>query len=312
MNLLMKLARVLTIIFSLGIFLLLNNFDKRYYQPSLPVLDSNWTNLVFGVDSDQSVEELRTKYITVDNDGDIQHFLTTASTPIDALIENGYSVSNMNRVITTSPLNVLTNNAYIILQTYRTIIEDITISVPFERITQGATLCQNLSKKIVSQQGVLGIMTQTFRKTYEGGDLVASEIVEENLLKEPVKEIIILEGPDDNPNQVPQIGYNCTYWESYVDNNVSASAEEKQWLKFTMKWESGCNAESNKHSYYKGLFQWDPCLWYEQFPNDNIFDGKKQIQRTLAKLRAGARPQYMWPAVYKKYVATYGELSWLK
>jgi len=308
----MKLARVLTIIFSLGIFLLLNNFDKRYYQPSLPVLDSNWTNLVFGVDSDQSVEELRTKYITVDNDGDIQHFLTTASTPIDALIENGYSVSNMNRVITTSPLNVLTNNAYIILQTYRTIIEDITISVPFERITQGATLCQNLSKKIVSQQGVLGIMTQTFRKTYEGGDLVASEIVEENLLKEPVKEIIILEGPDDNPNQVPQIGYNCTYWESYVDNNVSASAEEKQWLKFTMKWESGCNAESNKHSYYKGLFQWDPCLWYEQFPNDNIFDGKKQIQRTLAKLRAGARPQYMWPAVYKKYVATYGELSWLK
>jgi len=312
MNLPMKLARVLTIIFSLGIFLLLNNFDKRYYQPSLPVLDSNWTNLVFGVDSDQSVEELRTKYITVDNDGDIQHFLTTASTPIDALIENGYSVSNMNRVITTSPLNVLTNNAYIILQTYRTIIEDITISVPFERITQGATLCQNLSKKIVSQQGVLGIMTQTFRKTYEGGDLVASEIVEENLLKEPVKEIIILEGPDDNPNQVPQIGYNCTYWESYVDNNVSASAEEKQWLKFTMKWESGCNAESNKHSYYKGLFQWDPCLWYEQFPNDNIFDGKKQIQRTLAKLRAGARPQYMWPAVYRKYVATYGELSWLK
>jgi len=308
----MKLARVLTIIFSLGIFLLLNNFDKRYYQPSLPVLDSNWTNLVFGVDSDQSVEELRTKYITVDNDGDIQHFLTTASTPIDALIENGYSVSNMNRVITTSPLNVLTNNAYIILQTYRTIIEDITISVPFERITQGTTLCQNLSKKIVSQQGVLGIMTQTFRKTYEGGDLVASEIVEENLLKEPVKEIIILEGPDDNPNQVPQIGYNCTYWESYVDNNVSASAEEKQWLKFTMKWESGCNAESNKHSYYKGLFQWDPCLWYEQFPNDNIFDGKKQIQRTLAKLRAGARPQYMWPAVYRKYVATYGELSWLK
>ncbi|MBU1119605.1 G5 domain-containing protein [Patescibacteria group bacterium] len=307
----MKLARVLTIIFSLGIFLLLNNFDKRYYQPSLPVLDSNWTNLVFGVDSDKSIEELSTKYITVDNDGDIQHFLTTAPTPIDALIENGYSVSNMNRVITTSPLNVLTNNAYIILQTYRTIIEDITISVPFERITQGTTLCQNLSKKIVSQQGVLGVMTQTFKKTYEGGDLVASEIVEENLLKDPVKEIVILEGPDDNPNQVPQIGYNCTYWESYIDNNVSASAEEKQWLKFTMRWESGCNGESNK-GYYKGLFQWDPCLWYEQFPNDNIFDGKKQIQRTLAKLRAGARPQYMWPAVYKKYVAKYGELSWLK
>ena len=161
------------------------------------------------------------------------------------------------------------------------------------------------------QQGVLGAMTQTIKKTYQGGDLVASEIMNKSVVKNPVKEIIILEGPNDSPDQVPQIGYNCPYWESYIDNDVTAFDEEKQWLKFTMRWESGCNGESNKNSYYKGLFQWDPCLWYEQYPNDNIFDGKAQIKRTLEKLRAGARPQYMWPAVYKKYVATYGELSWL-
>jgi len=308
----MKLAKVFGLIFSIVLFLLLNSFDKRYLQPSVPVLNSNWSNIVFGIDNDESVAQLQLKYITVDNDGDIQHFLTSAPTPIDALIENGYSVSNMNRVITTSPLNVLTNNAYIIIQTYRTTLEDITIAVPFERITQGNSLCQTLSKKIVAQQGVLGVMTQTFKKTYQGGDLVASEIINQNILKTPVKEIVILEGPDDDPSEVPQIGYNCPYWESYIDNNVTANDEEKQWLKFTMRWESGCNAESNKNSYYKGLFQWDPCLWYEQFPNDNIFDGKAQIKRTLEKLRKGARPQYMWPAVYKKYVAKYGELSWLK
>jgi len=307
----MKPVKVFGIVLGIGIFLLLNNLDNRYYKASIPALDSSWSKLVFEVDAQEAQSGLDAKLITVDNDGDIQHFLTIAPTPMDALIENGYSVSNMNHVITTSPLNVLTNNAYITLQTYRTTIEDITISLPFEKITQGSSLCQKLSQRIISQQGVLGIMTQTFKKTYEGGDLVASEIVNENLQKAPVKEIVILKGPDDNPNQVPQIGYNCTYWESYIDNNVSASDEERQWLKFTMRWESGCNGESNK-DYYKGLFQWDPCLWYEQFPNDNIFDGKAQIARTLAKLRAGAKPQYMWPAVYKKYVAAYGELSWLQ
>lgn len=308
----MKLVKVFGIVLGIGIFLLLNNLDNQYYKASIPALDSSWSKLIFEVDAQEAQSQLETKYITVDNDGDIQHFLTNATTPIDALVENGYSVSNMNRVITTSPLNSLTNNAYITIQTYRTTLEDITIALPFERIIQGNSLCQTLSRKIITQQGVLGTMTQTFKKTYQGGDLVATEIVNQNILKNPVKEIIILEGPDDDPSEVPQIGYNCPYWESYVDNNVVANDEEKQWLKFAMRWESGCNAESNKNSYYKGLFQWDPCLWYEQFPNDNIFDGKAQIKRTLEKLRKGARPQYMWPAVYKKYVAIYGELSWLK
>lgn len=307
----MKLAKVFGIVLGIGVFLLLNNLDNRYYKASVPAFDSSWTKMVFEVDTQEAQAGSQTKFITVDNDGDIQHFLTNAPTPMDALMENGYSVSNMNRVMTTSPLNILTQNAYIVLQTYRTTIEDIIISIPYEKITQGNSLCQKLSEEIVTQKGVLGVMTQTFKKTYEGKDLVASEVVKENILRAPVKEIVILEGPDDSPNQVPQIGYNCAYWESYIDNNVSASDEEKQWLKFTMKWESGCNAENNK-DYYKGLFQWDPCLWYEQFPNDNIFDGKIQIAKTLYKLRAGARPQYMWPAVYKKYVATYGELSWLK
>jgi hypothetical protein len=307
----MKLVKVFGIVLGIGSFLLLNNLDNLYYKASIPALDSDWTKLIFEVDAQEAQSKLQIKFITVDNDGDIQHFLTNAPTPMDALVENGYSVSNMNRVITTSPLNVLTNNAYIALQTYRTTIEDITISLPFERITQGSSLCQKLSQTVVSQQGVLGVMTQTFKKTYQGGNLVASEIINQDIVKSPVKEIVILEGPDDNPNQVPQIGYNCPYWESYIDNNVTASDEEKQWLKFTMRWESGCNGESNKN-YYKGLFQWDPCLWYEQFPEDNIFDGKAQIANTLFKLRAGARPQYMWPAVYKRYVATYGELSWLQ
>ena len=226
----MKLKKVLSTILGIGIFLLLNNLDKEYLLPNSPILDYSWPRLVFGVDAQEAQQRLQTKFISVNNDGDIQHFLTTAPNPIDALIENGYSVSNMNKVITTSPLNNLTNNAYIILQTYRTTIEDITISVPYERIMQGDSLCQRLSKKIIMQQGVLGVMTQTIKKTYQGGDLVASEIINKNILRNPVKEVVILEGPNDSPDQVPQIGYNCPYWESYIDNNVLASDKKNNGL----------------------------------------------------------------------------------
>jgi hypothetical protein len=105
----------------------------------------------------------------------------------------------------------------------------------------------------------LGVAVQTVQKIYEGNTLVSTEIVGETIVSEPRKEISIVSGPNDSPDEVEQHGYNCPYWESYIDNNIVASDEEKQWLKFTMRWESGCNAESNNNEYYKGLFQWSPC-----------------------------------------------------
>jgi len=304
----MKHGKVLGLILGICLFFLLNNLDQRYfnqreYRPSF-----DFPKLAFGIDSQKAQDELTVKMISVNNDGDIKSFMTKANTPIDALVENGYSVSNMNKVITTAPLTRLTNHAYIILQTYRTTIEQITISIPYEKLAEGETLCQNLSKEVVEQAGVLGIETQTIKKTYEGKDLVATEITDQEVLRAPINEIIILQGPDDSPNQVPQIGYNCSYWDNVIDNEISATVGEKSWLEFAMMKESGCNAESNS-GYYKGLLQWDPCIWYEQFPNDNIFDGRAQINHSLAKLRAGADPSKMWPAVYKLYIAQYGSLD---
>ena len=306
----MKLGKAIGTVLGICLFFVLNYLSIKYFdtQTSNPAFD--FPKIVFGVDSHKLQDNLNTKIITVYNDGDLKHFLTNASTPLDALIENGYTISTMNKIITTSPMDSLTNHAIIVIKTYRVVSEDVTVYIPYEKLVQGNTLCQALSKEVIQQQGVRGVMTQTLRKTYEGGDLVATDVTKQEVVKTPINEITILEGPDDSPDQVPQIGYNCDYWNNYIDNNVSASAEEKQWLKFTMKWESGCNGESNKN-YYKGLFQWDPCIWYEQFPNDNIFDGRVQVTNTLWKIRMGGNPKYMWPAVYKKYVATFGELSWL-
>lgn len=306
----MKYVRIIGLILGTGVFFLLNSMSQRFFNPKAYTLPYDFSQMVFGISSEELQAQATTKVVVINNDGDIKYFLTKAPTPIDALLDNGYVVNTMNKVITTSPIAELSNHAYIILQTYRTTIEEINISVPYSKIQEGTSLCPALAEAVVTQKGVMGIMTQTVKKTYEGENLVATEITDQKIIKPAINQIVILKGPNNSPSEVPQIGYNCTFWQSYVDNSVDTTDEIKQWLKFTMFWESGCNAESNK-SYYKGLLQYDPCIWYELYPNENIFDGKLQIKHAIEKLQAGASPANMWPAVYKKYVAQYGPLSWL-
>lgn len=283
---------------------------------------ANWTDkearyksntlihMVYGIDADVEKGRYTPKIVFVNYEGEIKKHISTASSPVFALMELGYPISTMKKVVSTSPMNTLYNNSYIYVFSYRDTIDEVKLDIPYQRIVKGGTLCERLSQKVLQQEGVLGIMTEKIRRVYERGELVMEEILEKNITREPRAEIYIIKGPDDSPKEVPQIGYNCDYWFAYIDT-IKASAEEKRWLKWTMKYESGCNAENNRHPYYKGLFQWDPCLWYQQYPNDSIFDGRAQVKRTLEKIRGGANPARMWPAVYKLYVAKYGELSWL-
>lgn len=265
---------------------------------------------MYDIDFKEAKDYINFKLITINYEGEIKTHISNSGSPITSLIDLGYSLSNKNIVISTSPINKLYNNSFILVESYTSTIDEIILAIPYTVIVEGTTLCESLQTQSVQQEGVLGAMTQRIKRTYKGDELIAEEVIEENTTKEAKPKIIVIKGPDDTPDSVPQRGYNCTYWETYIDN-ISASEEERKWLKFTMKLESGCNAESNK-SYYKGLFQWDPCLWYKLYPDDNIFDGEAQIKRTLQKIRAGANPRNMWPAVYKRYVEEYGELSWLQ
>lgn len=262
-----------------------------------------------GVTQEEIESSPHIKLITVNYNGRITSHLTNKPSVISALLDLGYPLTNNNIITSTSPTGLLFQQTFVRVDTYTTTVEELFSDIPFTTEIQGTTLCQKLQKQSVKQTGVLGIQSTTVKKTYISGELSNEEILNQTIVRQPQPEIIILEGPNDTPDSVIQRGYNCPFWESYIDG-ISATNEEKQWLKFTMRLESGCNAESNK-SYYKGLFQWDPCLWYTSYPNDNIFDGTKQIQRTLEKIRAGANPKNMWPGVYKEYVKTYGELSWL-
>lgn len=304
-------TRLIGTVFAIALMFVMSLIPTANWTDKEARYKSNaFIHMVYGIDADVEKGRYTPKVVVVNYEGEIKKHISTASSPVFALLELGYPISTMKKVVSTSPMNTLYNNSYIYVFSYRDTIDEVKLEIPYQRIVKGGTLCERLSQKVLQQEGVLGIMTQKVRRVYERGELVMEEILEKDITREPRAEIYIIKGPDDSPREVPQIGNNCDYWFAYVDT-IKASEEEKRWLKWTMKYESGCNAENNRHPYYKGLFQWDPCLWYEQYPNDNIFDGRAQIKRTLEKVRGGANPARMWPAVYKLYVDKYGELSWL-
>ena len=280
-------------------------------------LDSNYPINNYSGRSEFQIEEIfrngkskldsKIKIVTVTQEGNTSVHLTKGSTPAEALLSLGYHLGNNIRIVSTSPSNILYNDTYILLQTYNTKLVEREMIIPFGTITKGSSLCPRVSQTVVEQEGEAGRMIQTVEQFYLGDKFISEEIISQSVERSPIQRVIAISSANDSPQSVTQLGPRCDYWEGIV-NSLDATEEEKQWLRFTMRWESGCNAENNK-SFYKGLFQWDPCLWYKIYPNDNIFDGRAQISKTLQKIRQCADPAKMWPGVYKKYVQTYGELS---
>ena len=119
---------------------------------------------------------------------------------------------------------------------------------------------------------------------YEDGKLVSQTILSDDVTREPVKEIIQVGVLSLGLEDLEQTyGYNCDHWYSVVDEG-NYTDQEKQWLKFVMECESGCNAENDKNKTYKGLFQWNPYYWNKLYGNDNIYDGYDQIKNTVIRL----------------------------
>ena len=299
-----KISKILLPILLAGSVYGLNKLNIDYFVPKPKlVFAENIRELTYNMDTEVEKAKLGYKIVTVSKETNVQTYITKATTPIYALIDLDYSVSNKNTVVSTSPVNQLMNGTYIKIKTFYTTIEDIKTKIPYSTIVNGDTLCERLSEQYVQQQGVLGVRTTTLKKVFEDSELVLEEVLNEEVNTEPRTEIIVIKGPNDSPDEVPQRGYDCDYWQAFVDT-INATSDEKHWLKKIMYCESGCNAESNK-GYYKGLFQWDPCYWYKQFPNDNIFDGVAQIQHTLEKYRAGG--ENMWPACNASYIRKYSD-----
>ncbi len=293
------------LIVALGVFsfFLIIKSDELVFasQPLIPI-DGKIREALFLPDPLQEKASYGPKLITIQRGGTAFNTLTTLSNVYDILRENSIEL-NKNDYVYLNTEYVINGSVIKIVKTTNTIFEMLE-EIPFEKeVIENPQLLKGEEKII--QEGKSGIKKQVYFNTYEDNVLVKSELIDEIIMKKPVKEIKEIGTSMYSLNNIEKKGYNCPFWYSVVDSGPYTQ-EEKDWLKFMMYCESGCNAESNK-SNYKGLFQWSPYWWNKQF-DENIFDGYAQIKHTVEKYRAGeATRSSQWPTCNAKYLKAIGE-----
>jgi hypothetical protein len=292
------------LIVALGVFsfFLIIKSDELVFasQPLIPI-DGKIREALFLPDPLQEKASYGPKLITIQRGDTVFNTLTTLSNVYDILRENNIEL-NKNDYVYLNTEYVINGSVIKIVRTSNTIFEMLE-EIPFEKeVVENSQLLKGEEKVI--QEGKNGIKKQVYFNTYEDNVLVKSELIDEIIIKKPIKEIKEVGTSMYSLNNIEKKGYNCPFWYSVVDSGPYTQ-EEKDWLKFMMYCESGCNAESNK-SNYKGLFQWSPYWWNKQF-DENIFDGYAQIKHTVEKYRAGeATRSSQWPRCNAKYLKATG------
>lgn len=289
---------VLLPIFLIGI----NPKYTHAYEDLLTVTDP--ASVFFDLNSKEIMNVYDLSLVTLVVNGKSGQVLTNRTDVLRLLKDLGIVVDNSKKIISTS--EEIVNGTVIRVITVGTVIEELNIDIPFET-TSVNTKELPYGETEITQRGVLGVRTQQIEKVYEDGSLISQRILSNEVTRNTVKEIIqvgvLSYGIEDLE---ATYGYNCEHWYEVVDNG-NYTDQEKQWLKFVMYCESGCNAESDKNSTYKGLFQWHPKYWNIYFSDDNIYDGSEQIENSVWKIRRGVNMYAYWPACHKRYVSQYGE-----
>ncbi len=263
-----------------------DNFSNTDVKGSLYTPDTTKERISFGP-----------KLIYVVKENQLYSILTTLTDVNEILRKNNIEVERNDYVDINTPY-VVDGSVIRIVRTDQIVVERF-LDIPFkEEIVESREYFKG--EKHIVQKGVVGIKKQRLLRTYEDGYLVKSEVLGESIQVEPVKQIVAMGTSDYLLLNIVKRGYNCPFWYSVVDSGPYTK-KEKEWLKFVMYCESGCNAEADKGS-YKGLFQWSPYWWKHQF-NENIFDGYAQIKNTINKYRAGESTRAsQWPACHAKYL----------
>jgi hypothetical protein len=296
------LISLLLIILGVFSFFLVIKSDDLVFagQPLIPI-DEKIREVLFLPDPLQEKASYGPKLITIQRGDTVFNTLTTLSNVYDILRENNIEL-NKNDYVYLNTEYVINGSIIKIVRTSNTIFEMLE-EIPFEKeIIENPQLLKGEEKVI--QEGKNGIKKLVYFNTYEDNVLVKSELIDEIIIKKPIKEIKKIGTSMYSLDNIEKKRYNCPFWYSVVDSGPYTQ-EEKDWLKFMMYCESGCNAESNK-SNYKGLFQWSPYWWNKQF-DENIFDGYAQIKHTVEKYRAGeATRSNQWPRCNAKYLKATG------
>ena len=275
-------------------------YTNAYEESDVP----NISEIVFQFDTQEVKNIYDLSRVKVVINGEPRYVLTNRTDINRLLTDLGVIIDKNKKVVSTSE-NIVDGTVVRVI-TVGTVIEELNIEIPFSTKEENTKEIPFRERKVV-QEGVLGVRTKNIRKTYEDGRLVSEVVLSDEITREPVSEVIQVGVLRYSPDDLDvKYGYNCDHWYSVVDNGPY-SEQEKQWLKFVMYCESGCNAESDKHDVYKGLFQWHPKSWDAYYSKDNIYDGYAQIRNTVDKIRRGVSLSAYWPACHKRYVQQYGE-----
>ena len=281
----------------LTFFLLYYSKNLVFAQENIKISDSKIEEYLFLPDRIREKVSYGPKLISIKRGDEVVKILTTLTTVEDILKENSF-ILEKNDYVFLNTQYVINGSIIKIVRTNSVLFESLE-EIPFlSETVENSNLLRGQEK--VLQEGVLGVKKDVYENTYEDGILVRSVLIDEIILKHPQKEIVEIGSSWYTLDGIEPHGYNCPYWYSVVDSGPY-SPEEKDWLKYIMYCESGCNAESNK-SNYKGLFQWSPYWWSKQY-NENIFDGYAQLKHTIEKYRAGESTRVsQWPACHAKYL----------
>lgn len=150
--------------------------------------------------------------------------------------------------------------------------------IPFTTIKK-ADNSQPLGKKIDIQKGENGQKETSKKNIYHGENLISSEIITENIIKEKIDYIYSVGTKLENHGIS-----GCNYWNSYVDT-LTVTEDESSWLKRVMNCESHCNPNAT-NGVNNGLMQFASST-YKSNGGKNIWDGYEQIEIALKMYKQG-------------------------
>jgi hypothetical protein len=177
-------------------------------------------------------------------------------------------------------------------------------TLPFETSTY-ETDNYDTGSFITEVNGQDGYSKDTIRIIYEDGIAVRKETIKNEIIQEPVTEVIAI------GTRSVTIA-SCEYWGEVVDN-ITTDQTKREWFKYVMWRESGC--DSGKTSYgsgaFKGLMQYLPSTFYTLYGGSDIWDGYEQILIASSiydeKLSYGeigwTYLQSQWPTATKEFRA---------
>lgn len=259
-------------------------FADSYTAPSEEAttahLNKEYMSDVFFLDETPQIDFFHPHhtYTIVTAEGETQ-ILTTHQNISDILEAAGIEHDADDRILP-SLSTYVTNGARIKVERINQDFEFEIQEIPYESVQMQNSSIYIGEQKVVTE-GVPGESRVTYKVTYKDGVLISRTEVFREVVREPVNQVIAV-------GTTPKIvsSYDCDYWYAEADK-LTGDTRERNWLKYVMHKESGCNAGNNRNPIYKGLFQFLPSTYYANGGTD-IWNGHEQMRIALHMARSGS------------------------